>query len=107
MFSSPGVSVCSAANQPAPLPNHTHAAQVLNAQDNQICTLKGSLPAFTNLEQLDLSGNQLRDLAKLLPVLQRFQLLKHLNLMVGVWSCRPHNPIRRRSHLMLNLESRG
>eukprot|EP00955_Chlamydomonas_euryale_P109588 365942-Chlamydomonas_euryale.AAC.49 len=54
--------------------------KVLNAQDNQICTLKGSLSCFSNLEQLDLSGNQLRDLAKLLPVLQRFQFLTHLNL---------------------------
>ena len=54
--------------------------KVLNAQDNQICTLKGSLTIFRNLEQLDLSNNQLRDLAKLLPVLERFQFLTHLNL---------------------------
>ncbi|KAG1677024.1 hypothetical protein FOA52_001193 [Chlamydomonas sp. UWO 241] len=54
--------------------------KVLNAQDNQICTLKGSLPAFHQLEQLDLSANCLRDLSKLLPVLQRFQFLTHLDL---------------------------
>ena len=54
--------------------------KVLHAQDNQICTLKGSLECFRNLEQLDLSNNELRDLAKLLPGLQRFQFLTHLNL---------------------------
>lgn len=52
-------------------------------QDNQVCTLKGSLLCFTFLEQLDLSNNQLRDLAKLTPVLQKFQFLTHLNLKVG------------------------
>ena len=54
--------------------------KVLHAQDNQICTLKGSLACFRNLEQLDLSNNQLRDLAKLLPELAKFQFLTHLNL---------------------------
>ena len=54
--------------------------KVLSAQDNQICTLKGSLTSFRNLEQLDLSNNELRDLSKLLPVLERFQFLTHLNL---------------------------
>jgi Leucine-rich repeat (LRR) protein len=56
--------------------------KVLNAQDNKICTLKGSLLKFTFLEQLDLSNNQLRDLAKLLPTLSQFQFLTHLNLKV-------------------------
>ena len=54
--------------------------KVLSAQDNQICTLKGSLAIFRNLEQLDFSNNQLKDLSKLLPVLERFQFLTHLNL---------------------------
>ncbi len=37
-----------------------------------------------NLEQLDLSNNDLRDLAKLLPVLERFQFLTHLNLKASL-----------------------
>ena len=54
--------------------------KAVNAQDNQICTLKGSLQCFHNLEQLDLANNELRDLAKLLPILERFLFLTHLNL---------------------------
>ena len=51
-------------------------------QDNQICTLKGSLEKFTFLQQLDLSGNALRDLEKLLVTLQHFKFMTHLNLAV-------------------------
>mmetsp|Transcript_18694 Transcript_18694/g.40191 ORF Transcript_18694/g.40191 Transcript_18694/m.40191 type:complete len:364 (+) Transcript_18694:241-1332(+) len=54
--------------------------KVLCVQDNQICTLKGSLPCFKFLEQLDLSNNHLRDLDKMLDTLDRFQFLTHLNL---------------------------
>lgn len=50
------------------------------AQDNQICTLKGSMPLFTFLEHLDLSNNVLRNLAKQLEMLEKFAFLKHLNL---------------------------
>lgn len=52
----------------------------LSAEDNQICTLKGSLAFFKFLEHLDLANNQLRDLAKQLKALERFPSLKHLNL---------------------------
>jgi Leucine-rich repeat (LRR) protein len=34
------------------------------SQDNQICTLRGSLLEFKFLETLDLANNQLRDLSK-------------------------------------------
>uniref|UniRef100_A0A7S0WNL5 Uncharacterized protein n=1 Tax=Chlamydomonas leiostraca TaxID=1034604 RepID=A0A7S0WNL5_9CHLO len=54
--------------------------KALYAQDNQICTLKGSLECFHFLETLDLSNNQLRDLDKLVRVLERFKFLKSLNL---------------------------
>jgi len=63
--------------------NHLDAnfrIKALYAQDNQICTLHGSLPAFTFLETLDLSNNQLRDLDKQLKVLEKFQFLRTLNL---------------------------
>lgn len=51
-------------------------------QDNQICTLKGSLLCFKFLETLELSNNQLRDLDKLLKVLA-LHLLKHLRTGLG------------------------
>lgn len=54
--------------------------KILSAEDNQICTLKGSLSTFKFLEHLDLANNQLRDLTKQLKVLEKFQYLKHLNL---------------------------
>ena len=51
-------------------------------QDNQLCTLKGSLARFKFLETLDLSGNKLCNLAKLLETLGKFQFLQMLNLVV-------------------------
>ena len=51
-------------------------------QDNQLCTLKGSLSRFKFLETLDLSGNKLCNLAKLLETLGKFQFLQMLNLVV-------------------------
>ncbi|KXZ45792.1 hypothetical protein GPECTOR_50g586 [Gonium pectorale] len=54
--------------------------KALYAQDNQICTLKGSLQCFKFLETLDLSNNLLRDLDKQLGVLERFKFIKELNL---------------------------
>ncbi|GFR43310.1 hypothetical protein Agub_g4377 [Astrephomene gubernaculifera] len=54
--------------------------KALYAQDNQLCTLKGSLQHFKFLETLDLSNNQLRDLEKQLRVLEKFKFIKDLNL---------------------------
>ncbi len=54
----------------------------LLVQDNQICTLKGSLLAFKFLEVLDLSNNQLRDLDKIVATLCKFKYLQNLNLTV-------------------------
>ncbi|KAG2435601.1 hypothetical protein HYH02_011893 [Chlamydomonas schloesseri] len=54
--------------------------KALYAQDNQICTLKGSLENFKFLETLDLSNNQLRDLDKQIKVLEKFKFIKELNL---------------------------
>eukprot|EP00798_Chlamydomonas_sp_ICE-L_P027714 gene27714-7358_t len=54
--------------------------RTLHVQDNQICTLKGSLSSFKFLETLDIANNQLRDLEKLLKSLEKFKFLKHLNL---------------------------
>ncbi|KAG2502123.1 hypothetical protein HYH03_000614 [Edaphochlamys debaryana] len=54
--------------------------KALYAQDNQICTLKGSLLYFKFLETLDLSNNQLRDLEKQLKLLEKFKFIKELNL---------------------------
>ena len=57
-------------------------AEGLCLQDNQLCTLKGSLSRFKFLETLDLSGNKLCNLAKLLETLGKFQFLQMLNLVV-------------------------
>lgn len=54
-------------------------------QDNCICTLKGSLTSFHFLDTLDLSGNQLRDLDKLMATLQKLPFLTYLNLQVCCW----------------------
>jgi len=51
-------------------------------QDNQICTLKGSLLTFKFLEVLDLSNNLLRNLDKLMVTLSKLKYLKSLNLML-------------------------
>ena len=50
----------------------------LSLQDNQICTLKGSLRTFTFLEQLDVSNNQVRRQAWL----TMRQVLTHRTLAV-------------------------
>ncbi|GMH45126.1 hypothetical protein BSKO_13083 [Bryopsis sp. KO-2023] len=54
--------------------------KVLYAQDNAICSLKGSLRYFKFLEVLDLSRNELRDLDKMICHLKSFSFLTHLNL---------------------------
>jgi len=54
----------------------------LLSQENEICTLKGSLRCFKFLEQLDLSNNQLRNMAKVVKTLSFFKILTHLNLKV-------------------------
>ena len=51
-------------------------------QDNQLCTLKGSLLCFKFLQHLDLSNNQLRNLEKIIKVLSKLRFLKQLNLQV-------------------------
>lgn len=61
------------------------AVAVSGVQHNQICTLKGSLTSFHFLDTLDLSGNQLRDLDKLVATLQKLPFLTYLNLQVGFW----------------------
>lgn len=48
-----------------------------------MCTLKGSLGHLKFLTQLDLSGNNLRELPKLLARLEKLTALEHLNLQVG------------------------
>ncbi|KAF5833652.1 hypothetical protein DUNSADRAFT_9995 [Dunaliella salina] len=55
--------------------------KALYVQDNQICTLKGSLLTFKFLEVLDLSNNLLRNLDKIIATLSKFKYLKNLNLM--------------------------
>ena len=59
------------------------AARSLQLQDNQLCTLKGSLRRCKYLDTLDLANNKLRNLQKLLETLGRFQFLQMLNLMVS------------------------
>jgi hypothetical protein len=56
-------------------------------QDNDICTLKGSLATLKFITHLDLSNNNLRDLPKLLRCLGRLQNLQHLSLQVGASAC--------------------
>ena len=60
-------------------------------QDNQICTLKGSLLTLKYLEVLDLSNNTLRDLDKVVATLSKLHYLRNLNLTVrcdvGVGVC--------------------
>lgn len=53
-------------------------------QDNQICTIRGSLARFQFLHKLDLSNNQLSDLEQVLKGLSRLGHLTHLNLKVCV-----------------------
>jgi len=60
----------------SPQPKNTHH----QPQDNQLCTLKGSLTNLRFLTHLDLSNNVLRDLPKLLARLERLRFLRHLNL---------------------------
>lgn len=52
----------------------------LYAMDNKISTLKGSLRKFVFLELLDLTNNNLRNLAKLLSTLTHFKFLRYLEL---------------------------
>ncbi|DBA75658.1 TPA: hypothetical protein ACH3X2_009025 [Trebouxia sp. C0005] len=54
--------------------------QVLHAEHNKICSLKGSLSHFKFLNTLDLSHNQLRNLPKLAAYLAKFLFLSFLNL---------------------------
>lgn len=61
-----------------PPPTHTHT----KLQDNQICTLKGSLARLKHLTHLDLANNALRDLPKLLGRLEKLRALRELNLQV-------------------------
>lgn len=51
-------------------------------QNNSICSLKGSLQKFHFLETLDVSNNQLSNLAKLASALSKFRFLTFLNLKV-------------------------
>ena len=51
-------------------------------QNNSISSLKGSLQKFHFLETLDVSNNQLRNLAKLAAALSKFRFLSFLNLKV-------------------------
>ena len=67
--------------RPSPLPPSLPGRR-RRLQDNQVCTLKGSLQGFKFLHLLDLSNNNLRDLDKQLKVLQKFHFLTHLNLKV-------------------------
>ncbi|KAL3151471.1 hypothetical protein ABBQ38_012471 [Trebouxia sp. C0009 RCD-2024] len=60
--------------------NSNFRMRVLHAENNSICSLKGSLSYFTFLETLDLSNNQLRNLPKLAASLAKFQYLTFLNL---------------------------
>ncbi|KIY98907.1 Leucine-rich repeat-containing protein 23 [Monoraphidium neglectum] len=52
----------------------------LYLHDNQLCTLRGSLGRLKFLTHLDLGGNLLRDLPKVLARLERLRCLRHLNL---------------------------
>ncbi|GBF95980.1 hypothetical protein Rsub_08103 [Raphidocelis subcapitata] len=60
--------------------NRLRALTGLDANENEICTLRGSLPRLRHLSHLDLSSNALRDLPKLLARLRRLQRLRQLNL---------------------------
>lgn len=55
---------------------------MLILQNNSISSLKGSLQRFHFLETLDVSNNQLRNLAKLAAALSKCRFLSFLNLKV-------------------------
>lgn len=57
-------------------------SSVLALQNNEICTLKGSLEKFAFLETLELGENQLRDLTKVIRHLSKLRFLKTLDLQV-------------------------